>query len=232
MTRYTLVTGTDTGVGKTVATAAVAAHLAGRGLRVAVVKPIQTGLAAAEPGDADEVRRLTGLSAVHELVRLPEPLAPESAALLSGQTLPTVDTLARRTVEVAGDAQAVLVEGAGGVAVRLDSAGRTLLDLARALEWHASAESTVDVLLVVRAELGTLNHTALSLDAIRRADLDVRGLVVGSWPQEPGLAERTNALDLPRTTGVPVLATLPAGAAALAPAAFTRAAAGWCTDLA
>jgi len=231
VTRYTLVTGTDTAVGKTVATAAVAAHLAGRGLHVAVVKPIQTGLAADEPGDADEVRRLTGLSDVHELVRLPEPLAPESAALLSGQALPTVDTLARRTVEVAGSSEAVLVEGAGGVAVRLDGDGRTLLDLARALEWHASSDSTVDVLLVVGATLGTLNHTALSVDAIRRAGLDVRGLVVGSWPDEPGLAERTNALDLPRTTGVPVLATLPAGAAALAPATFTRSAAGWCTDL-
>ena len=230
MTRYTLVTGTDTGVGKTVATAAVAAHLASRGLRVAVVKPIQTGLAAGEPGDADEVRRLTGLSEVHELVRLAEPLAPESAALVSGQTLPTVDTLARRTVEVAGDAEAVLVEGAGGVAVRLDRDGRTLLDLARALEWHTSADSTVDVLLVVRAALGTLNHTALSLDAIRRAGLDVRGLVVGSWPDEPGLAERTNVVDLPRTTGVALFATLPAGAAALTRAAFVPAAAAWCAD--
>ncbi len=227
MTRYTLVTGTDTGVGKTVVTAALAVHLSGRGLRVAVVKPVQTGLASGEPGDADEVRRLAGLSDVQDLVRLPEPLAPESAARLSGAELPGVDELARRTAAAAGDADAVLVEGAGGVAVRLDRDGRTLLDLARALEWHASDDSTVDVVLVVRPGLGTLNHTTLSLDAVHRAGLDARGLVIGSWPTDPGLAEVTNAVDLPRLTGLPVLATLPAGAAALAPSAFAAAAPGW-----
>lgn len=227
MTRYTLVTGTDTGVGKTVATAALAVHLGGRGLRVVLVKPIQTGVRSGEPGDADEVRRLAGLPGVHELERLTEPLAPESAARLSGAALPGVDELARRTVEAAAAADVVLVEGSGGVAVRLDPAGSTLLDLARALEWHASADSTVDVLLVVRAGLGTLNHTALSLDAVRRAGLDVRGLVVGSWPDRPGLAEHTNAADLPRTTGLPVLATLPAGAGTLTAAAFATAAPGW-----
>ena len=229
MTRYTLVTGTDTGVGKTVVTAALAVHLVGRGLRVAVVKPVQTGLLAGEPGDADDVRRLAGLPEVYELQRVPEPLAPESAAHLSGTVLPGVDELARRTAEVAGGADVVLVEGAGGVAVRLDREGRTLLDLARALEWHTTADSGVDVLLVVRAGLGTLNHTGLSVDAIRRAGLDLRGLVIGSWPDDPGLAARTNVVDLPRTTGVALLATLPAGAGTLAPAAFRAAAAGWFT---
>ncbi len=221
--RFTLVTGTDTGVGKTVATAAlVCRHLAAGGSAV-VVKPVQTGLAPGEPGDAAEVHRLAGVEAT-ELVRLPEPLAPESAAVRSGRMLPTVTELARRTARTTDDERSlVLVEGSGGVAVRLDSDGRTLLDLGTALQ----AYGTVDVVLVVRAGLGTLNHSELSVDAIRRAGLDPAGLVIGAWPAEPDLAARVNADDLPRLTGLPVLGVLPAGSGDLAADAFRRLAPGW-----
>jgi len=219
-----LVAGTDTGVGKTVATAALAAWHVTSGHSVVAVKAVQSGRTEGESGDADEVRRLAGVDA-HELVRLPAPLAPESAALRSGVLLPTVDELARRSVLVAGSAEAVLVEGSGGVAVRLDRAGGTLLDLGRALEWHDI--DGVDVVLVVRAGLGTLNHTELSLEAVRRARLLPAGLVVGAWPDVPGPAELANAVDLPRLTGLPVLATIPAGVGALSGQAFRSSAVGW-----
>ena len=169
---------------------------------------------------------------MHELVRLPEPLAPESAALLSGRTLPTVDELARRTVEVAGDAEAVLVEGAGGVAVRLDRDGGTLLDLGSRAGVARDARARSTSCWWSAPALGTLNHTELSLDAIRRAGLDVRGLVVGSWPAEPGLAERTNARTC-RDDRRPGARDPAGGRGGRSPrAAFTRAAARWCTDLA
>jgi dethiobiotin synthase len=221
--RFRLVTGTDTGVGKTVATAALACRLTSAGERVVVVKPVQTGLSPGEGGDADEVRRLSGAE-VRELVRLPEPLAPESAAYRSGQEIPSAPELARRTAAALGQADGTaLVEGAGGVAVRLDSYGGTLLDVGVALE----AYGAVDVVLVVRSGLGTLSVTELSVGAVRRSGLEPAGLVIGSWPANPGLADRANAIDLPRLTGLPVLAVLPDGAAALQPPRFRAEAPHW-----
>ena len=223
--RLRLVSGTDTGVGKTVATAALACvHHAG-GRRAAAVKPVQTGLLPGEPGDSAVVQRLAGVDTT-ELVRLPEPLAPESAAFRSGAELPAVPELARRIaawIDSAARPEVVLVEGAGGVAVRLDREGGTLLDLGIALESYGA----VDVVLVVRAGLGTLSATELSVEAIRRAGLEPAGIIVGSWPADPDLASRSNAEDLPRLTGVPLLGRIPAGAGQLTPLRFRADSASW-----
>ncbi len=81
--------------------------------------------------------------------------------------------------------------------------------------------------MVVRSGLGTLNHTALTVDALRRADLTVIGLVLGSWPLEPGLAATVNRTELPRLTGCPVLAVIPAGAGRLGATDFQRQVATW-----
>jgi dethiobiotin synthase len=211
-----LVTGTSTGVGKTVATAAIAATAPGS---VVVVKPVQTGGADGD-SDAREVARLTGVE-VQEWTTLDEPLAPDTAARRQGVAIPAVAAYAERLLAL--DAETVVVEGAGGVLVRLDSAGGTLLDLATLLD----AEAQVEVVVVVAAGLGTLNHTELTVDALRARGLSVRGLVVGSWPADPGLAERCNLEDLPRVTGLPVLAVVPEGAGALTREEFVAAAPGW-----
>jgi dethiobiotin synthetase len=204
LTRYVVVTGTDTGVGKTVATASLAASYAAQGLRVAVVKPVQTGLRDGEPGaDVDEVRALSGVADVHELVRLQDPLAPETAARLRDVDIPAVAALADRVLQVDGDV--VLVEGAGGVLVRLDRAGGTIADLATALR-EKGAE--VEVYVVTSASLGTLNHTLLTVEALRSRGIEPAGLVIGCWPPEPDLAQRCNRDDLPRVTGVPLTAVL------------------------
>jgi dethiobiotin synthetase len=71
------------------------------------------------------------------------------------------------------------------------------------------------VVVVAAAGLGTLNHAELTVGALRGVGLEPAGLVIGSWPAEPGLAERCNADDLPRVTGVPLLATIPEGVGAL-----------------
>ncbi len=224
--RVVVVTGTDTGVGKTVLTAALAAAHVERGRSVCVVKPAQTGVTAQEAGDLDEVRRLAGEVTTVEPARLPDPLAPDLAARVAGVVLPTLEEQ-RATVVAAVDAHdVVLVEGAGGVTVRLGE-GWTLLDLAAAV----GASRSVGVVVVARAGLGTLNHSVLTVQALRAAGLTVHGLVLGSWPAEPGLTEQLNREELPGLTGTPLLGAVPAGAPALAPVEFRARAAGWFTRL-
>lgn len=220
-----VVTGTDTGVGKTVTTAALAASARADGLRVLVVKPTQTGVGGPVPdvADVDEVARLAGVE-TRELVRLDEPLAPDTAARRQGVVLPTVAEHARRVVELADGYDVVLVEGAGGLLVRLDGDGGTLLDLVRALRTSSGVDVGLDVgvVVVARPGLGTLNHTALTVEVLRAAGVEPSGVVLGTWPRHPGTAERCNLDDLPRTTGVPVLGRLPEGASALDLDAFAR----------
>jgi dethiobiotin synthetase len=130
---------------------------------------------------------------------------------------------ADRVRELAESHDLVIVEGAGGLLVRLDTDGGTLLDLAGALA-HTHA---VDVVVVTAPGLGTLNHTELTVGAVRARGLEPAGLVIGSWPSEPGLAERCNLEDLPRVTGLPVVAVLPVGAGALTREEFCAQAKGW-----
>ncbi|MXG88113.1 dethiobiotin synthase [Nocardioides flavescens] len=222
MSRVVVVTGTSTGVGKTVATAALAVEAARTG-SVLVVKPVQTGSLDGD-SDAREVARLTG-GEVQEWTVLEEPLAPDTAARRQGVSIPTVAAHAARLANLVPSYDTVVVEGAGGLLVRLDSDGGTLLDLALALR-SSLPDVPVDVVVVVAAGLGTLNHTELTVQALRARDVEPAGLVIGSWPAEPGLAERCNREDLPRI-GVDVVATVPEGAGALDGDAFRAAAAGW-----
>lgn len=210
------VTGTDTGVGKTVATAALALHF---GPDVVVAKPTQTG---DDEPDVEVVRRLAGCE-VAQFTYLPDPLAPDTAARLREVGIPTIGDHAARVRELAGAHRTVIVEGAGGALVRLDTTGGTLPDLAADL----ARDHEVQVHVVTRVGLGTLNHTELTVEALRSRGLEPAGLVLGAVPGEPGLAERCNLTELPRTTGVPVLAALPKGAGALRPHEFRSRAASW-----
>lgn len=211
-----IVTGTDTGVGKTVVTAALAALAAARGASVAVVKPAQTGVGPGEPGDLQEVRRLAAVTDLHEGARFPDPLSPAAAARVSG--LPPVQL--PRSVELIGGLahtrDLVLVEGAGGLLVRFDEEGNTIADLAR---WLGAA-----VVVTTRPGLGTLNHTALTLEAMAHRGVQLAGLVVGSWPSEPDLAQRCNLRDLETLAARPLAGALPAGAGSLTAPEFLLAA--------
>jgi dethiobiotin synthetase len=217
-----IITGTDTGVGKTVTTAAVAARARDAGRSVAVVKPAQTGepLGGEIPGatgDLATVEALTGLGDVHELVRYPDPLSPEAAARAAG--LPPLDlrSAASYIAALAEDRDQVIVEGAGGLLVRYDPAGATIADLAAMLD--------APVVVVAAAGLGTLNHTALTLEALAARKVACAGVVIGSWPARPGLAERANLTDLETVAGQPLAGVLPEGAGQLARDAFGRMAA-------
>jgi len=225
LTSVVLVTGTGTGVGKTVATAALAAIVRRRGSSVAVVKPAQTGLEPGEPGDVDEVRRLVGDDlATHELVRLRDPLSPEAAARREGVALPAVAAHAKRIGAIAADSEVVLVEGAGGLLVRLDQRGGTLADLGAGLRYKGIG---CGVVLVASAGLGTLNTAALTAEALAKRSVPLLGVIIGSWPAQPGLAEESNVVDLPRVTGAPLWGAIPQGAGGLTREDFLAAVPGW-----
>jgi len=219
-----VVTGTGTGVGKTVVTAALASHARQAGIDVAVCKPVQTGTDTDD--DLAEVARLSGVTELAALARYPHPLAPAAAAQQAGSVLPTRDQVLELIGGLDRAGRLTLVEGAGGLLVELADAGVTLRDLA--VELGAKA------LVVVTAQLGTLNHTALTLEALAAQRVLCVGLVIGSWPARPGLAETSNRSAL--ASLAPVRAALPAGAglmdagdfAALSAQAFDR---DWVTAL-
>ncbi|RNL55660.1 dethiobiotin synthase [Arthrobacter oryzae] len=216
-----LITGTDTGVGKTITTAAFAAVLHGQGRSVAVYKPCQSGAAAGD-SDTAEIIRLAGNVRAETGVVLQEPLAPVAAASIDGTPLPKVAAHAGRIRELAASHDHVLVEGAGGLLVELDSDGCTLADLGSLL---AAA-----FVLVARPDLGTLNHTALTLEALQTRDLQVLGVVLGSWPGSPDVVHHSNRQAL-GSFRVPLLGALPGHASELSPAAFRTGAAAWLNGL-
>jgi dethiobiotin synthetase len=211
-----VVSGTGTGVGKTIVTSALAAQAHAGGRRVAVVKVAQTGVAPGDEADVDVVRRLSQVDDVHELVRYPEPLAPATAARRAAVTPLTLAQMVERIVGLA-DRDLVLVEGAGGLLVKLDAAGSTIADLA--------ARLGAPVLVVTSAELGTLSATALTAEAIGRRGLRCAGVVVGSWPDEPDLAARSNLEELPDYAQTPLLGALPQDSGRLDATAFLEVAA-------
>lgn len=222
LTGAVLVTGTDTGVGKTVVTAAITATAVAAGLRVAVLKPAQTGTLDSEPGDVEEVVRLALPARAETLVRYPDPLAPLIAAREVDLPPLDFDDAVDAVQGLAKEYDLVLVEGAGGLLVpmgtRSDGEPWTVADLAVTIGATA--------VVVTRAGLGTLNHTALTLEALERRSVPAH-LVVGAWPLEPELVHWTNLAEfLPRLVGV-----VPAGVGASPPGVFRRSAPTWFTPV-
>ena len=211
-----VVSGTGTDVGKTVTTAAIAALACSRAERVAVVKPAQTGEPPGAPGDLAAVAACTGLTDLHELARYPDPLSPEAAARSARRPPLDLRAAASYIAALAEDRDLVIVEGAGGLLVRYDPAGSTVADLAAMLD--------APVLIVAAAGLGTLNHTALTLEALAARKLSCAGVIIGRWPAEPGLAERSNLSDLATVAGQPLAGRLPEGSGRLRGSAFLGAA--------
>jgi dethiobiotin synthetase len=215
-----LVTGTDTDVGKTIVTSAIAAAAQAAGLRVAVVKPGQTGTADGGPTDIDLITRLVHPHTARTLASYPEPLAPLAAAKVAGmQPLELYEVVDAIRAE-ADKHDLVLVEGAGGLlvpmGVRPSGEAWTVADLATTLGGRT--------IVVSRAGLGTLNHTALTLEALDRRGVPAK-VVLGAWPAEPELVHWANLTELvPHLVGA-----LPDGAGGMEPGVFQRSAPGWLT---
>ena len=217
-----VVTGTDTDVGKTYATAALAlaGYSAGR-RRIAVYKPVQTGVLPGEPGDMDDVARLLTAAGVPSPVlttaegqRLSAPMAPPPAAAIDGVDLLSSEEHVERIAELLRDQDLVLVEGSGGVLVELDDHAHNIADLA--VRIHRDVTPHTGVVLVSRPDLGTLNHTLLSLEALHRRGARVLGTVLGSWPSHPNTVHESNLdyilnIHTPEGISVPLLGSVPAG---------------------
>ena len=193
------VTGTDTGVGKTVVTAALTVILRARRKNVAVVKPAQTGVWPGEPGDVDEVRRLAGPVDAREGIRLPDPLAPDRAALVAGVELPGLGDQRDLVLAAAASHDTVLVEGAGGVTVNLGQAF-SLLDIAGQI---CQAGPPVTWIVVARAGLGTLNHSNLTVRAIQQRGSPCTASSSVPGRPNPGQPSCTTATTSPPTPAYP-----------------------------
>ncbi len=207
------ITATDTNVGKTVITCAIADVLVRLGLRVGVCKPFATGARTEREGlVSDDAQALAyfaqfdpaigGLPMVSPILeRLP--LAPAVAMERSGVPL-DLQPVRRSLAAIDRGCDVVLMEGVGGVMVPVDPGDpqRTVLDLIAGADYP--------VLVVCRADLGTLNHTALTVEALRRAGCRVAGLVMNFYnPDDPDPAMQTNRDWLARMNRLPVLATVP-----------------------
>lgn len=205
--RGLFVTGTDTGVGKTVLSAALLAAMSAAGEPVGAHKPVLTGLAEPPEGDWPRDHELLGQMAgmsPEEVapLRFGAPASPHLAAALEGVEIRPADLLAsarRAAVDQAGAPRTLLVEGVGGLLVPL-AAGYNVRDLAAGLD--------LALLIAARPDLGTLNHTLLSIEAARTHGLRVAAVVLNQWPEEPGTLERSNLETIGRLGDVDVF-TLP-----------------------
>jgi dethiobiotin synthetase len=195
------VTGTDTGVGKTVVSAAIAWTLQQSGKRVAAMKPIQTG--AGEDGllDIEFIQKVMGTDYSLEVVcpyRFPMPLAPLAASNLAGERM-DIDRIKSAYFDLSSRHEIVIVEGAGGLLVPITET-YFMSDLAYDLE--------LGLIIVIRPGLGTLNHTLLTLEYARSHGLNILGFVINNFPDSPNLAERKNPDLLLKLTGEKILGVI------------------------
>jgi dethiobiotin synthetase len=197
--RGAFVTGTDTGAGKTYVTAALAGGLIARGERVCVRKPLLTGLGEPDPDghpfDHEVLAGVTGEAPEQVApIRFQPAVSPHLAAELAGVTIDT-DAVVAQTLAARGDADALIVEGVGGLLVPL-SETETVRDLALGLG--------LPVVIAARPGLGTISHCLLTVEVARAAGLDVRLIVMGPWPVKPSQIESDNRAMVERITGLPV----------------------------
>jgi dethiobiotin synthetase len=212
--RGLFVTGTDTGVGKTIVAAAVCASLAARGERVAAFKPVVTGLDE-EPEEWPRDHEL--LAQVASAGQSPDdvapltfgpPVSPHYAAEEAGTAIEPLK-LAQAAQAAAANADAIVCEGVGGLLVPL-TPGYLIRDLALDLD--------LPLLVAARPGLGTINHTLLTLEAARAAGLRVAAVVLTPWPHEPSGMERSNRQTIESLGQVPTWTLPPTTPATLAQA--------------
>lgn len=206
MTKGIFITGTDTGVGKTLLAASLAAFLRDRGYRVGVMKPAETGCPESDgtliPQDALRLKEAAGCAEPIETIcpySFAEPLAPSIAAERSNRKI-DVDLLLSTYGEISAKYDVTLVEGAGGLMAPL-LPSYTYADFARVLK--------LPVLVVAANKLGVINHLLLTLEHASCRGLKVLGYVLNRISNENSLAAETNREVLFGLTGVPCLGELP-----------------------
>lgn len=196
------ITGTDTGVGKTAVTAALAALLLEKGFLTGVIKPFQTGTELDGLSDAEFIYGFLGRDCVLSEVspcRLKVPLSPCRAAEIEGVDIPLEDII-EHTRDYISRNDVTLIEGAGGLCVPVTKS-YMMADLAVDLD--------APMVIVARPGLGTLNHTALSLEYARQRGARVLGVVINGFPEPADVASATNPAVLRDVFSVNILGVLP-----------------------
>lgn len=211
--RGLFVTGTDTGVGKTVVAGAIVAALRARSERVAAFKPVVTGLdepvVPGWPRDHELLAAAAGAGARAVTSRtFGPPVSPHLAAELAGVEL-HIDAMVCAAHAAAAEAEAdvLVVEGVGGLLVPL-TRNHTVRDLAVALGFP--------LVVAARPGLGTISHSLLTVEAARCAGLAVAGVVMTPWPEPPSVMAKSNRETVARlgTLEVATLGRLPDGSPA------------------
>jgi len=197
--RGCLVTGTDTGVGKTVLTAAIAAALVKQGIAVRALKPILTGLDDPAPDgwprDHELLAAVTGRAPDEVLLTGYGPaVSPHLAAQLTGRPI-GLEAILAGIAAAATPGTTLIVEGVGGLLVPLGE-GIDVRDLARG--------TGLPLILAARPGLGTINHTLLTLESARAAGLEVRAVVLTPWPEPPDTIAVSNRETIERLGAVEV----------------------------
>jgi len=195
------ITGTDTGVGKTYVTAWLARNLMAQGFDVGVMKPISTG--PLKENDAVYLKKTLELKDSLDLInpiRLKHPLAPLPAAKIENRKL-NIENIFRAYKKLLKRHDLILVEGIGGVLVPITKK-YFVADLIKDLGLPA--------IIVARAGLGTINHTLLTVEALKKRKISVLGIILNGFKGKD-LAEKTNAEVIEKISGVPVLANLKQG---------------------
>jgi len=196
-----LITGTDTGVGKTTVGCALAFALKARGRQVGVMKPVETGVETT-PMDAAALKASSGSQHALDLIcpfRYRTPLAPAAAAEAENLPAPDLSRIKSSFNEIAAASDVVLVEGAGGLLVPI-TWEMNYADLARELD--------LELVVVVANRLGCLNATLLTLDYAANRKLGVKGFILNQVEPDDSPAVQTNAAALQRLTSVPLLGSV------------------------
>lgn len=201
MSNGIFVTGTDTGVGKTIVAATLARALKLRGVNVGVMKPVTSGCIERNgeliSEDAELLAWAAGIECTDDVAHycLKEPIAPVEAAKREGVKIDF-----RRIVadyqRLAAQHEFVIVEGAGGLMVPLNG-GLLIADLVKQLD--------LPLLVVARPDLGTINHSVLTCFAAGQMDIEVKGVIVNRFPANPGLAEKGAPHQIGSLCGAPIL---------------------------
>jgi dethiobiotin synthetase len=196
------VTGTDTGVGKTLVSRALIAAFRKSGLKVGAMKPIETGVGDAGPLDAIALRDAAGSTAPLATIcpqQFALPAAPNAAALAEDREVDlTAIDAAYETLAKGRDL--MLVEGAGGLLVPIRE-DWTMAELARRLG--------LPLLVVARASLGTINHTALTLEVAASKELPVLGVIISHAGGPISAADASNLLALKKFLGKRLIGEIP-----------------------
>ena len=204
MTESFFITGTGTGVGKTIVTAGLAAHFLSNGKNVSIMKPVQTGTDKSV-SDLEIIKAIVpGITPLPKLLTSPYSFSLPASPLLAAKNEnkkinPEIILKAFKDASFSPDIDVLLVEGSGGLLVPLTEKF-LMIDLI--------SQMNIPVILVSTAGLGTVNHTLLSIEAMKKRNLKIAGIIINRMPMKPGVVEKDNVKTIEQMSEVPVIAVI------------------------